>query len=159
FPLSLAVPFAVPVAIPVTVTVPLTPLAPVTVPVAIPVAVPVAITVTVPVAVAAAGVQGPPVGRLHVADVQKAVAADAEIDERRLDGRLDVDDAALVDVADVALVAGALDVQLFEHAVLEDGDAALLRLEDVDEHFFLHHSLSRGQESGDRRQESGVRGE
>ena len=68
--------------------------------------------------------------RLDVGDVQEAVAADAEIDERRLDARLDVDDAALVDVADVALVAGALDVQFFEHAVLEDGDAAFLRLED-----------------------------
>ena len=78
------------------------------------------------------------VRRLDVGDVQEAVAADAEIDERRLDARLDVDDAALVDVADVALVAGPLDVQLFQHAVLDDGDAALLGLQDVDEHFLLH---------------------
>ena len=78
------------------------------------------------------------VGRLDVGDVQEAIAADAEIDERRLDARLDVDDAALVDVADVAFVAGALDVQFFEDAVLEDGDAAFLGLQHVDEHFFLH---------------------
>src|SRR5262249_5826072 len=50
----------------------------------------------------------------------------------------DVDDTALVDVADVALVAGALHGQLFEDAVLQDGDAALLGLEHVDEHFLLH---------------------
>ena len=82
--------------------------------------------------------QVPVIGRIDVRDVQEAVAADAEIDERRLDARLDVDDAALVDVADVALVAGALDVEFFEHAVFDDGDAAFLRLEDVDEHFLLH---------------------
>ena len=35
----------------------------------------------------------------HVADVEKAVAADAEVDERGLDARLDVDDAPLVDIA------------------------------------------------------------
>src|SRR5262249_19780121 len=78
------------------------------------------------------------VRRLDVGDVQEAVAADAEVHERRLDARLDVDDAALVDVADVALVAGALDVQLLQDAVLQDGDAALLRLQHVDEHFLLH---------------------
>src|SRR5262249_20251839 len=68
------------------------------------------------------------VGRLHVGDVQEPVPTDAEIDERRLDARLDVDDAALVDVADVTLVAGPLDVQLFQDAVFQDGDAALLGL-------------------------------
>src|SRR5262249_39082336 len=80
----------------------------------------------------------PVVGRLDVGDVQEAIAAHAEIDERRLDARLDVDNAALVDVADVALVAGPLDVQLLQDAVLDDGDAALLGLEHVDQHFFLH---------------------
>src|SRR5260221_368354 len=53
------------------------------------------------VAVAAALVQVLVVGRVHVGDVQEAVAADAEIDERGLDTRLDVDDPALVNVADV----------------------------------------------------------
>ncbi len=76
--------------------------------------------------------------RLDVADVQEAVAADAEIDERRLDARLEVDDLPLVDVADVIVLAGALDVELFEHAVLDDRDPAFLRLRDVDQHFLLH---------------------
>ena len=66
--------------------------------------------------------------RLDVADVQEAVAADAEIDEGRLDAGLDVDDAALVDVADVVVLAGPFDVQLFQHAVLDDGDAAFFGL-------------------------------
>ena len=50
------------------------------------------------------------IGRLDVRDVQEAVAADAEIDECGLNAWLDVDDATLVDVADVALLARALDV-------------------------------------------------
>src|SRR5207249_11294589 len=99
--------------------------------------VPVAVTVS-PIAVAAALLQVAVVGGLDIADVQKAVAADAEIDEGGLDARLDVDDAALVDVAHVALVAGALDVQLFQDAVFQDGDAALLGLQHVDQHFFFH---------------------
>ena len=76
--------------------------------------------------------------RLDVADVQKAVAADAEIDERRLDARLQVDDAALVDVADVIVLAGPLDVELFQDSVLNDRDPAFFRLRDVDQHFLLH---------------------
>ena len=76
--------------------------------------------------------------RLHVGDVQEAVAADAEIDERGLDAGFDVDDAALVDVADVTLVARALDVEFFEDAVFKDGDAALFGLQHIDEHFFFH---------------------
>ena len=79
--------------------------------------------------------------RLDVADVQKAVAADAEIDERRLDARLEVDDPALVDVADVVVLAGPLDVQLFEQAVFDDRDPAFLRLRDVDQHFLFHVDL------------------
>src|SRR5205085_603195 len=50
--------------------------------------------------------------RLDVADVQEAVAADAEIDEGGLDARLQVDDHSLVDVADEVVLARALDVQL-----------------------------------------------
>ncbi|MFO0957825.1 MAG: hypothetical protein U0800_10255 [Isosphaeraceae bacterium] len=70
--------------------------------------------------------------------MQEAVAADREIDEGRLDGRLDVDDPALVYIAGIELVAGPLDVQLLEDAILHDGDAALLGLEHVDQHFLLH---------------------
>src|SRR5262249_23517698 len=91
-----------------------------------------------PAVVRAALLQMTVVGRLDVGDVQEAVAADAEIDERRLDARLDVHDPALVDVAHIALMARALHGQSLEDAVLDDGDAALFGLEQVDEHFFLH---------------------
>jgi hypothetical protein len=74
----------------------------------------------------------------HVGDVQETVAADGEVDEGSLDRRLEIDDLALVDVAGVALVAGALDVQLLKDAILDDGDAAFLGLEHIDQHFFLH---------------------
>src|SRR5439155_18699498 len=54
------------------------------------------------------------VGRVHVRDVQETVAADAEIDKRRLGRRLDVDDPAFINVADVTLLARALDIKFFE---------------------------------------------
>src|SRR5208282_5744778 len=44
------------------------------------------------------------IGGLDVGDVQEAVPPDAEIDKGCLDARLDVDDSALVDVADVTFV-------------------------------------------------------
>ena len=72
--------------------------------------------------------------RLQVGDVQEAVLGQAEVDERRLDARLDVGHAALVDVADVRLGAGPLDEQLLEPVLVQDGDAALLALGDVDQH-------------------------
>ncbi len=64
------------------------------------------------------------VGGHQVGDVEEAVAAEAEIDERGLDGRLDVGDAALVDVSNVGSGAGALHVQFVETAVLQKGDSA-----------------------------------
>jgi hypothetical protein len=76
--------------------------------------------------------------RLDVGDVEEPVAAHREVDERRLDGRLEINDLALVDVAGVTLVARPLDVELFEDPVLDDGDTAFLGLEDVDQHFFFH---------------------
>ena len=75
---------------------------------------------------------------LDVGDVQEPVAADREVDERGLDGRLEVDDLPLIDVARVAFEARPFDVQLLEDTVLDDRDAALLGLEHVDQHFFLH---------------------
>jgi hypothetical protein len=75
---------------------------------------------------------------LDVGDVEEAVPADREVDERGLDRRLEVDDPPLVDVPGVALVTGPLDVKLLQDAVLDDGDPALLGLEHVDQHFFLH---------------------
>ena len=75
---------------------------------------------------------------LDVADVQEAVAADAEIDEGRLDARLQVDDDAFIDVADVAVLPRALHVQLFQGPVFHDRDPAFLRLRDIDQHFLFH---------------------
>ena len=75
---------------------------------------------------------------LDVADVQEPISADAEIDERRLDARLDVDDFAFIDIADVIILAGSLDIEFFEYAVFHDRNAAFLRLRNVDQHFLLH---------------------
>ena len=50
----------------------------------------------------------PKVFRVQVGDVQETVALQPELYKGGLDRRLDVDDAALVDVADVGLGAGAL---------------------------------------------------
>ena len=81
----------------------------------------------------------PEIGRHQVGDVQEPVAAEAEVDERRLDARFDVGDAALVDVADVRRRARPLHVKFFELAVVEQGNAALFALADVDQHFFRHY--------------------
>ena len=87
-----------------------------------------------------AGIEAPlaKVLRLDVADVQKPVAADAKIDERRLDARLQVDDPPLVDVADESLLAGPLNVEFFEQVVFEDRNPAFFRLRHVDQHFAFH---------------------
>ena len=64
---------------------------------------------------------------MKVGGVQEARLRQAEIDERRLHPRQDADDLALMDVADDAAVAGALDVDLGEGAVLDQRDARFLR--------------------------------
>ena len=73
-----------------------------------------------------------------VADVQKAVAPHAEVDEGRLDARLQVDDYPLVDVPNVIILAGSLDIQFFEHAIFDDRNPAFLRLRYVDQHLLFH---------------------
>jgi hypothetical protein len=75
---------------------------------------------------------------LDIGNMEEAVAANREIDKGGLNSRLEVDDFALIDVTGVTLVAGSFDVQLLEDAILDDGDAAFLGLEHIDEHFFLH---------------------
>gem|GEM_PF-6511071 len=77
----------------------------------------------------------------HVGDVQKAVAADREINERGLNRRFEIHDLSLVDIAGIAFVAGALNIKLFKDAVLDNRDAAFLGLEHVDQHFFLHTTI------------------
>src|SRR5262249_47024692 len=101
-------------------------------------AIPVSVAVAAHAAARAARLQVAVIGGFYVGNVQEAVAAYAEIHKCRLDARLDVNDAAFVDIADVALVARSLDVQLFQHAVFQDGNPALLRLQDVDQHLLLH---------------------
>ena len=88
---------------------------------------------------------------LDVGDVKEAVAADREIDERGLNGRFEVDDLAFINIAGIALVAGPFDVQLLQDAVFDDGDPALLGLEHVDEHFFLHAVVFLAESGGDKR--------
>ena len=71
---------------------------------------------------------------MQVGDVEEAVLALAEVDERRLDGGLDVHHASLVDVADVGRGVLALGEDLLEAPVLEERDAALLARVVVDHH-------------------------
>jgi hypothetical protein len=77
---------------------------------------------------------------VDVRDVQETVLDQAEINEGRLDGRLDVGDAALVNVADVAGAGDPLHVEFFELGVGHYGDSAFLPLDRVNEHFFNHLS-------------------
>jgi hypothetical protein len=70
--------------------------------------------------------------------VQKPVATDAEVHEGGLDRRLDVDDASLVDIADVTFLASPFDIEFFEDTIFQNGDSAFLGLEDIDEHLFFH---------------------
>ena len=76
--------------------------------------------------------------RLDVGDVENPVAAHRKINERRLNRGFEIHDSAFIDIPGETLVAGALDVKLFEDAVFDDGDTAFLGLEHVDQHFFLH---------------------
>ena len=63
--------------------------------------------------------------RRHLVDVEEAVLLEAEVDERGVDAVHDVLDLALVDVAQVRLAVGPLDVDLGEAAVLDQRDAQL----------------------------------
>src|SRR5690606_20475047 len=97
----------------------------------------IAASLVMPVAVAV-GHQVPVVLAFDVRDVQEPVASHAEVDECRLNARLDIDDPALVDVPDVVLEARPLNIEFFENPILDDCDATLFGLEDVDQHFLLH---------------------
>ena len=63
--------------------------------------------------------------RMQVGDVEEAVRPLAEIDECGLNSRLHVDDARLVDRADVGRGRGALGEELREFSLLENRDARL----------------------------------
>ena len=64
---------------------------------------------------------------VDVGDVQEGGALEADLDERRLHAGQHARDLAGVDVADPAALERALEVQLLHRAVLDDGDAGLLR--------------------------------
>ncbi len=64
--------------------------------------------------------------RGHLVDVEEAVLLEAEIDERGIDAAEHALDLALVDVAEIRLLVGALDIDLGEAAVLDQRDAQLL---------------------------------
>ncbi len=70
--------------------------------------------------------------------MQKAVLVRADFHEGGLDARLDVLDAAQVDVAHVALGLCPLDVKLFEHRVLDDGDAVFVIFGHIDQDSLFH---------------------
>ena len=59
-------------------------------------------------------------------DVEERVALEADVDERRLHPGQDLRDPALVDVADDAALILALDEDLDDLVVLEDGDARVV---------------------------------
>jgi hypothetical protein len=49
-----------------------------------------------------------------IADMEKAIAADAEIDEGGLNARFQIDNPTFVDVADVIVLAGPFNIKFFE---------------------------------------------
>jgi hypothetical protein len=69
---------------------------------------------------------------IHIRYMQEPVPSDSKIHERGLDTGLNVDDSAFIDVPDVALLAGSLDVEFLQHSILDNRNAAFLRLEDID---------------------------
>ena len=81
------------------------------------------------------------VHRVQVADMEETVRGEAEVDERGLDGRFHVRDAALVDIADIGGGSGPLDIQLFESSLAQEGDPAFVAVGDVDQHFPVFLSL------------------
>ena len=78
--------------------------------------------------------------RVQVGDVEEAVLRQAEVNERRLDRWLDVQDVRLVDIPDVGCAADPLDVQFLQRAVLYHRNATLVPLHVVDQHFLFHAS-------------------
>ena len=76
-----------------------------------------------------------------VGDVEEAVALEADVDERRLHPRQHLRHASLVDVADDAPLALALDEDLGHQVILENGHHRLVPVRG-DNHFFVHEPPS-----------------
>ena len=65
--------------------------------------------------------------------MQKSVTANTDINEGRLDGRLDIDNPALVDIAQVFLFRCTLVIELVQPAILKNPNTDLLRLDRIDQ--------------------------
>ena len=78
-----------------------------------------------------------------LSDVEKRVALEADVDERRLHPGEDLGDPPLVDVADDAALILALDEDLDDLVVLENGDARVVRA-GGDDHLLVHGNSSHG---------------
>jgi len=65
--------------------------------------------------------------------VQKSVTANTDINEGRLDGRLYIDNPALVDIAQVFLFRRTLVIELVQPAILKNPNTDLLRLDRIDQ--------------------------
>ena len=72
--------------------------------------------------------------------MKKAIAADTKVNEGRLDARLEIDDASLINVSDKVIRTGALDIQLLEQSVLDNRNPTFFGLRDVNQHLFFHDS-------------------
>ena len=83
------------------------------------------------------------VARQDVAEGHEAVAVGAVVDEGRLQARLHGDHARLVDVAANLLVAGDVDVEVFENAVLDDRHTHFTFVRGVDQHLLAHGKPSK----------------
>ena len=79
-------------------------------------------------------------GREAVKEAGIEVLGQAEVDERRLNARLDVYDPALVDVADMRGAAGALYVEFLQFPSVHDRNPAFLAGDRVNQHFLCHFS-------------------
>ena len=65
--------------------------------------------------------------------MQKSVTANTDINESRLDGRLYIDNPALVDIAQVFLFRRTLVIELVQPAILKNPNTNLLRLDRIDQ--------------------------
>ena len=65
--------------------------------------------------------------------MQKSVTANTDINEGRLDGRLYIDNPALVDIPQVFLFRCALVIELVQPAILKNPNTDLLRLDRIDQ--------------------------
>ena len=78
--------------------------------------------------------------------MKEAVGALAEVDERSLDGRLDIHNARLVDRADIGRGRRALGVELHQLALLENRNAHLVARDIVHDHELLGLVTAMGDE-------------